>query len=230
MTAIPSIAASSDDRLVHVAPAPVLVRLERPHDRVRAVPEVRGRVPVGRGVAAGHVAAREALPQVDPVPRADRQALGAALGRARRHVPDLVQMRTGFHACSSRGVAGSNPLPHATLRRPRFCPVRPGHGKVAPPRPGGRTPDGRGSVDFDEVADELYGIPPEEFIATRRTREEEARAEGDRVLATSISTLPKPSLAAWAVNVLVRAQRDQIAGLVELGGLLREAQEKLAGD
>jgi hypothetical protein len=85
-------------------------------------------------------------------------------------------------------------------------------------------------VDFDEVADELYGIPPEEFTATRRTREEEARAEGDRVLAKSISTLPKPSLAAWAVNVLVRAHRDEIAGLVELGGLLREAQENLAGD
>ncbi|WP_448627534.1 hypothetical protein [Geodermatophilus sp. URMC 64] len=85
-------------------------------------------------------------------------------------------------------------------------------------------------MDFDEVADELYGVPPEEFTATRRTREEEARAEGDRVLAKSISTLPKPSLAAWAVNVLVRAHRDEIEGLVELGGLLREAQENLAGD
>ncbi|MGY1603887.1 hypothetical protein [Geodermatophilus sp. SYSU D00815] len=85
-------------------------------------------------------------------------------------------------------------------------------------------------MDFDEVADELYGIPPEEFTATRRAREEEARAGGDRVLAKSISQLPKPSLAAWATNVLVRHHRDEIESLVELGGLLREAQENLAGD
>lgn len=85
-------------------------------------------------------------------------------------------------------------------------------------------------MDFDEVADELYGIPPEEFIAARRAREEEARAEGDRVLAKSISTLPKPSLSAWATNLLVREHRDEIESLVELGGLMREAQENLAGD
>jgi hypothetical protein len=84
-------------------------------------------------------------------------------------------------------------------------------------------------VDFDEVADELYAVAPEEFIAARRAREEEARVEGDRVLATSISRLPKPSLAAWATNLLVREHRDEIVSLVELGGLLREAQESLAG-
>jgi DNA repair exonuclease SbcCD ATPase subunit len=84
-------------------------------------------------------------------------------------------------------------------------------------------------VDFDAVADELYAVAPEEFVAARRTREEEARADGDRVLATSISRLPKPSLAAWATNLLVREHREEIESLVELGGLLREAQENLAG-
>jgi DNA repair exonuclease SbcCD ATPase subunit len=85
-------------------------------------------------------------------------------------------------------------------------------------------------VGFDEVADELYGVPPDEFTAARRAREEEARADGDRVLAKSISQLPKPSLAAWATNVLVREHPDEIESLVELGALLREAQESLAGD
>jgi replication fork clamp-binding protein CrfC len=84
-------------------------------------------------------------------------------------------------------------------------------------------------VDFDEVADELYAVAPEEFIAARRSREEEARAEGDRVLAKSISQLPKPSLAAWATNLLVREHHEEIESLVELGDLLREAQENLAG-
>jgi hypothetical protein len=85
-------------------------------------------------------------------------------------------------------------------------------------------------VDLDEVADELYEVPPEEFIALRTARQEEARAGGDRVLATAIGGLPKPSTAAWVSNLLVRARRAEIEGLVELGGLLREAQENLAGD
>jgi hypothetical protein len=85
-------------------------------------------------------------------------------------------------------------------------------------------------VELDEVADELYEVPPEEFIALRTTRQDEAKAEGDKALAKEIGALPKPSTAAWACNLLVRSQRAEIEGLVELGGLLREAQENLAGD
>src|SRR4051795_3490033 len=85
-------------------------------------------------------------------------------------------------------------------------------------------------VDLDEVADELYEVPPEEFIALRSTRQDEARAEGDKALAKDIGALPKPSAAAWACNLLVRSHREELEGLVELGGLLREAQENLAGD
>jgi uncharacterized coiled-coil protein SlyX len=85
-------------------------------------------------------------------------------------------------------------------------------------------------VDLDEVTDELYEVPPDEFIALRSARQDEARAGGDKVLAQAIGALPKPSTAAWVSNLLVRAQRPEIEGLVELGGLLREAQENLAGD
>src|SRR4029450_13428768 len=53
---------------------------------------------------------------------------------------------------------------------------------------------------------------------------------GDKALAKSIGALPKPSAAAWACNLLVRARRTEIEGLVGLGHLLREAQETLAGD
>jgi hypothetical protein len=85
-------------------------------------------------------------------------------------------------------------------------------------------------VDLDEVAGELYEVPPEEFIAVRTARQDEAKAGGDKALAKEIGALPKPSAAAWAANLLVRAQRPEIEGLVELGNLLREAQENLAGD
>jgi hypothetical protein len=85
-------------------------------------------------------------------------------------------------------------------------------------------------VDLDDVADELYAVPPEEFVATRSARVDDARAAGDRALAKAVGALPKPSTAAWVVNVLVRAHGEEIEGLIELGGLLREAQESLAGD
>jgi hypothetical protein len=84
-------------------------------------------------------------------------------------------------------------------------------------------------VDLDDVADELYRVPPEEFTALRKDRQDEARAAGDRALAKDIGTLPKPSAAAWACNLLVRAHRSEIQELVELGNLLREAQQNLAG-
>ena len=63
-------------------------------------------------------------------------------------------------------------------------------------------------MDLDEVADELYAVPPEEFVALRTTRQDEAKADGDKALAKEIGALPKPSAAAWACNLLVREQRD----------------------
>jgi hypothetical protein len=85
-------------------------------------------------------------------------------------------------------------------------------------------------VEFDDVADELYAVPPDDFIALRTTRQDGAKDDGDRALAKAIGALPKPSTAAWVCNLLVRARREEIEGLVELGGLMREAQENLAGD
>ncbi len=85
-------------------------------------------------------------------------------------------------------------------------------------------------MELDEVADELYEVAPEEFIAVRTARQDEAKAEGDKTLAKQIGSLPKPSTAAWVCNLLVRAHRAELEGLVELGNLLRDAQESLAGD
>jgi hypothetical protein len=85
-------------------------------------------------------------------------------------------------------------------------------------------------VDLDDVADELYGLPPDEFMTARTTYEQQARADGDRSLAAQIKALGKPSTAAWVSNLLVRHHGEEIENLVELGGLLREAQENLAGD
>jgi predicted NAD-dependent protein-ADP-ribosyltransferase YbiA (DUF1768 family) len=52
-------------------------------------------------------------------------------------------------------------------------------------------------MDLDEVADELYDVHPDEFIAYRKARRDQVRADGDPALAKAIGALPRPSTAAW---------------------------------
>ncbi len=84
-------------------------------------------------------------------------------------------------------------------------------------------------MELTEVADELYALTPDAFTKTRNERAKEARAE-DRDLSNTIKALPKPSTAAWVVNMLARNQAEVVSQVVELGVSLRQAQEKLEGD
>lgn len=84
-------------------------------------------------------------------------------------------------------------------------------------------------MDLDGVADELYGLPLERFIAVRTEREREARTAGDKELAARIHQLGKPTASAWLTNQLVRARRQEIAPLLELGAGLRAASATLDG-
>lgn len=85
-------------------------------------------------------------------------------------------------------------------------------------------------MDLDAVADELYALPPSEFVAARGKRSKQARAEGDAGLAAAITKLRKPTVGAWLANLLVRERADDVGRLIELGGQLRAAQRELAGD
>jgi hypothetical protein len=85
-------------------------------------------------------------------------------------------------------------------------------------------------MKLSDVADELYGLPPDEFIAVRDARRNEARADGDRELAQAIGKLRKPSTAAWVINTLVRREPAELRQLVALGAELREAQRNLEGE
>jgi DNA repair exonuclease SbcCD ATPase subunit len=85
-------------------------------------------------------------------------------------------------------------------------------------------------MDFDEMADELYSVSPEDFTARRTELAAIAREAGDRDLARAVTGLRRPSLAAWLVNQLVRQQPGELIALVELGHQLREAHRSLAGD
>ncbi|WP_246101251.1 hypothetical protein [Streptomyces cyaneus] len=82
---------------------------------------------------------------------------------------------------------------------------------------------------LDSVADELYGLRPEEFIAARAARAAAARTAGDRALADRITKLRRPSLSAWASNLLVRERHSEVEPLLRLGEGLRQAHRDLDG-
>ncbi|WP_127474000.1 transposase [Microbacterium sulfonylureivorans] len=75
--------------------------------------------------------------------------------------------------------------------------------------------------DLDEIAAELYALPPAEFTAARNGR----AGMADRAIAAQVKALRKPTVAAWAVNLLAR--NGQLGDALELASALREAQEDL---
>lgn len=79
----------------------------------------------------------------------------------------------------------------------------------------------------DDVLDELYGADPGEFVATRTRLATAAREAGDRAGATRIRDLRKPTLAAWAINRLVRDRPAEVEALLVVGVQMREATAKL---
>jgi len=79
------------------------------------------------------------------------------------------------------------------------------------------------AAQLDEIAAELYALPPDDFTAARNAR----AAASDRTLAARVKSLRKPTAAAWAVDLLARD--GQLAEALQLAGALREAQDDLDG-
>jgi DNA repair exonuclease SbcCD ATPase subunit len=78
---------------------------------------------------------------------------------------------------------------------------------------------------LEQAAGQLYGEAPSGFIAARNALAAEAKAAGERELAAGIRSLAKPSVAAWAVNALVRHRPGEVQPLLELGERMRDATE-----
>lgn len=77
-----------------------------------------------------------------------------------------------------------------------------------------------------DIADRLYAGALENFVSARAAAAKEV-ARRDKDLAAAVRGLPKPSVAAWAVNMLARRRPDVLAGLGELGERMRSAQDSL---
>ncbi|MCP9001617.1 hypothetical protein NFC73_18065 [Pseudarthrobacter sp. RMG13] len=76
------------------------------------------------------------------------------------------------------------------------------------------------------IAFGLYALPFEEFVAAR-TAAAKAAAGSGKDLPAAVKALPKPSAAAWAVNMLAIHEPGVLAQLSELGQRMRSAQASL---
>lgn len=76
-------------------------------------------------------------------------------------------------------------------------------------------------MDLREVADELYGVAPAEFVERRAAAA--AAAGADRDLAKGIRGLRKPTASAAVVNALVREDPGAVEAILEIGDRMRAA-------
>lgn len=80
------------------------------------------------------------------------------------------------------------------------------------------------SQDVSVNSQDLYGLPLERFTPERNALAKQLRERGDRDEAARVAKLKKPSVAAWAVNQLVRTQKREVEAVFRAGDELQKAQ------
>ncbi|MFJ8113708.1 hypothetical protein [Streptomyces sp. NPDC096132] len=86
---------------------------------------------------------------------------------------------------------------------------------------------GGGTYDVEAVLDGLYTTPPAEFVTRREVLAAEARTAGRTEDARRIHSARRPTLAAWAANLLLRSRPRESRQFLELGQALRKAHHDL---
>lgn len=76
----------------------------------------------------------------------------------------------------------------------------------------------------DDIAGDLYALPPAEFVAARDAAVASAREAGDRDAAKRLAALKRPTQGAHLVNLLALRRPDTVAELIALGERIRAAQ------
>jgi hypothetical protein len=83
------------------------------------------------------------------------------------------------------------------------------------------------SQSIESEVDRLYGLPVDAFVTTRDELARTLREQGDRDRAKEVKGLPKPTIAAWAVNQLARREKMNVRSLLSAGERLKAAQQEL---
>ncbi|QYX82496.1 hypothetical protein [Streptomyces akebiae] len=86
--------------------------------------------------------------------------------------------------------------------------------------------DGDGDA-VETVLDELYVTPPPAFVSRREGLAAEAGAAGRAADARRIRAARRPSLAAWAANLLPHSRPEESRTFLDLGRALRDAFQSL---
>ena len=85
-----------------------------------------------------------------------------------------------------------------------------------------------GEQGLAEVAAQLYALPFDDFVAARTAAAKDAAAtKRQGSLAAEVRSLPKPSVAAWTVNMLAARRPETLRELTGLGRSMRAAQSSL---
>ena len=82
-------------------------------------------------------------------------------------------------------------------------------------------------MDLEAELDHLFGAELEGFVAERTKLVRALKEDGRPAEAARVQELRKPSLPAWAVNRLVRRNREEVDRLVKAGADLEDAQAAL---
>jgi len=83
------------------------------------------------------------------------------------------------------------------------------------------------AADVEAMLDELHTTPPSGFVARRTELATAAKEAGRAEDARRISGARRPTLSAWAANLLALARPDESRQFLELGQALREAHRTL---
>jgi hypothetical protein len=80
----------------------------------------------------------------------------------------------------------------------------------------------RGRTELDDELRNLHGVPLGEFTAARNALAKKLQKEGAKDEAAEVKSLPKPSVSAWAVNLLFHREPERMESLLEAGEKARE--------
>jgi hypothetical protein len=78
----------------------------------------------------------------------------------------------------------------------------------------------------DAAFDELYGVDPSDFVATRKRLVTALRASGEAGAATALASARRPTNAAWALNQLVRRHPMLVERFLLRSRELQQAQDR----
>jgi hypothetical protein len=80
-----------------------------------------------------------------------------------------------------------------------------------------------GIEGIEDVVEELLELPPERFTEARNAASKRLRSEGKRQEADAVKSLPRPSIALWALNKVARDDASLLDAYLEAAGELRDA-------